>query len=433
MSCLRALLLLATLACFQAFAQPTYNADVAPLVQGKCQRCHRPGDIAPFELATYKDAVTWSEDIKRVLEARLMPPWKPVPGHGEFADNFGLSDEERKRFLDWIAAGTPEGDPVPEGSITPPAEVSEWELGTPDAVATMPEAYDVPRLKDVYRCFVLPTGLTEDKFIEAVQIKPGNKQVVHHVILFLDSTGQAEKFDAADPDPGYTCYGGPGFDIGTGGLATLLDLSSSLGGWVPGSRTQRLPEGVGLFLKSGTRIVMQVHYFPAGRPGSDQTKVGLYFSRKPVERRMRYIPIVNSTFKIPPGRNDYEVKASLTIPPLLDAKAIQIVPHMHLLGRKIAIEVERRDKSKEDLIYIDDWDFNWQNFYTFAKQVPLPSGSTIRLTCTFDNTAENPKNPSNPLKTVGWGEGTEDEMCIGFAGITFDRENLLPFSSRIAK
>jgi hypothetical protein len=408
-------------------AQPTYSREVSRIMQAKCQRCHRPNDVAPFALMNYSDARTWADDIKRVIEERQMPPWKPVPGQGEFRDNFGLTEDERTTIRLWANAGAPEGDPAELPQPLP--DTGEWHLGQPDRILQMAEPYVVPRRKDTYRCFVIPTGLAEDRFVSAVQVLPGNRQVVHHVILFLDSTGQAEKLDAKDPEPGYECFGGPGIDLGDGGLTAAIDLLSGLGGWVPGSRTQHLPTGVGLFLPQRAKIVMQVHYYPAGRPGPDQTKVGLYYSKAPVERRLRYLPVLNTTFRIPPGDADHEVKATLPIPPLLDAHLIQIVPHMHLLGRKIAVQAERNGR-QTSLIGIDDWDFNWQGFYTYVEPVALPAGTMVRLTCRFDNSSENPRNPHNPLTTVRWGEGTEDEMCLAFIGITFDRENLLPFAPR---
>lgn len=405
-------------------AQPTYSKEVSRLIQSKCQGCHRPNDIAPFALMSYDDAVTWADDMKRVLTDKIMPPWKPVPGHGEFRDSYGLSDDERQTMLDWIAAGTPQGDPADMPDVTP--VTGDWQLGDPDLVLQMQQSFDVPRQKDIYRCFVIPTGLDADKYVSAVQVLPGNRQIVHHVILFLDTSGSAEKLDGRDGNPGYSCFGGPGFDIGgdVSNLASLLDLGIGLGAWVPGMRVRPLPDGIGLFLPKKAKIVMQVHYYPAGKPGPDQTKVGLYFSQKPVDQRLRYIPIVNTTFKIQPGDANKVVTASFPIPFLLDAHAIQIAPHMHLLGRQIKIELQEKNKDPQDLIYINDWDFNWQGFYNFATPVALPSGSTLKLTCNFDNTADNPKNPSDPLKVVGWGESTEDEMCLGFLGVTFDREHL---------
>jgi Predicted membrane protein len=321
-------------------ADPTFSRDVSRIMQAKCQQCHRPNDIAPFSLMSFSDASTYAEDIQRVVSQKIMPPWKPVAGHGEFKNNYGLTSEERQTILDWVAAGAPEGD---AGDMPDPLPLTgEWQLGDPDLVLQMPEVYDVPRQRDIYRCFVIPTGLDADKFVTAVQVLPGNKQIVHHVLLFLDSTGQSEKLDAAEDGPGYTCYGGPGIDGSQGGAASILDLVSGLGGWVPGTRIQPLPEGIGIGLPKNAKIVMQVHYFPNGRPGPDQTKIGLYFSKTAVKQRLRYIPVVNTTFKIQPGESAKEVKQTFRIPFLFDAKAYQIAPHMHLLGRKIQVELENR-------------------------------------------------------------------------------------------
>ena len=349
-----------------------------------------------------------------------MPPWKPVAGYGEFRDNFGLTEEERQTILIWAKAGGPEGDPadLPE----PLPETGEWQLGDPDHVIRMPEEFKAPRGRDTYRCFVLPTGLDEDQYLTAVQVLPGNKRIVHHVLLFVDSTGTAERLDEKDDGPGYDCFGGLGIDIGMG-LADL-EAASVVGGWVPGMRTQVLPEGVGIKLSRKARIIMQVHYFGGSSGGEDQTKAGLYFSKQPVERRMFYLPLANMTFKIPAGEPNYEVKAEFPVPLFLDAKLIQIAPHMHLLGKKIKVEVQRRDQV-EPLVRIDDWDFHWQGFYTYEKEISVRSGSVIRLSCTYDNSENNPENPNAPPKAVGWGEGTQDEMCLAYMGVTFDFASLI--------
>jgi hypothetical protein len=250
---------------------------------------------------------------------------------------------------------------------------------------------------------------------------------VHHAILFVDTTGQAEKLDEADPGPGYTCFGGPGIDLASGGVAALLDLNSALGGWAPGNRTQRLPENVGILLSHRARIVLQMHYNTRAREGEDRTRIGLYFNRERAPQRMFYVPVVNTSFRIPPGEAAYEVRAALPVLPFFDAKLIQIVPHMHLLGRDIKVEVQRGSDS-ESLIWIDNWDFHWQNFYTYQDPVPLQTGSTVRLSCRFDNSSANPRNPHDPPEEVRWGEGTEDEMCIAFLGVTFDNFRALPFA-----
>jgi hypothetical protein len=291
---MRSALLIASVAAFvvTADAEPTYSREVSRIMQVKCQRCHRPNDIAPFPLTNYAEVKEWVQDIEHAVEERQMPPWKPEPGHGEFRDNFGLTDEERQTMLAWAKAGGPEGDlaDMPE----PLPERSEWHLGDPDHIIRMPEEFKAPRGRDTYRCFVLPTGLDEDKYLTAVQVLPGNKRIVHHVLLFVDATGAAERLDADDPEPGYNCFGGLGIDVGMG--LTEFDAASVIGGWVPGMRTQLLPEGVGIKLSKRAKVIMQVHYFGGSQGGDDQTTAGLYFANKPVERRMFYLPLANTTF-----------------------------------------------------------------------------------------------------------------------------------------
>src|SRR2546426_1133790 len=191
-----------------AFAETTYTRDVARILQVKCQQCHRPNDVAPFALMTYDDAVTYADDIKTALNNKTMPPWKPVPGFNEFRDSFAISDDERNTILAWIDGGTPQGNAA---DMPDPQPVSDgpWQLGEPDAILKMPEYTPPPRATDTYRCFVLPTGLTENRFIAAAQALPGNPQITHHVLLFLDETGEAEKFEGQDGQPGYSCFGGP--------------------------------------------------------------------------------------------------------------------------------------------------------------------------------------------------------------------------------
>ena len=408
--------------CFAAFAanglaQPTFSKDIASIVQAKCQQCHRDGDVAPFAMNGYDDLVTWSDDIARVLQAKIMPPWKPVPGHGEFRDAFNLTDDERRMMLDWLAKGMPLGDPADMPDLQTTA--GTWQLGDPDMIIQMPQVFDVPRTKDLYRCFVIPMDFDTQQFVSAVQVVPGNRQIVHHVILYIDTTGNADKLNGKDGQPGYTCFGGPG-----DGVATTI--GNILGGWVPGQRVRALPDGIAVALPAKARVVMQVHYYPGGKPGPDQTRVGLYFAKTAVDRRLIFIPIIQDKLNIQPGDANAVRTASFPIPPLLDAKGIVIAPHMHLLGRTINVELLSADKkSTTPMVYIDDWDFNWQGFYSWTNPIPMPASSTVKLTCSYDNTKNNPKNPSNPLRVVDWGEGTEDEMCVAFIGVTFDYENLL--------
>src|SRR5438874_8227084 len=266
-------------------ADVTYTRDVAPIVQAKCQQCHRPQDVAPFALMNYDEAVTWARDIKASLIAKTMPPWKPVAGFNEFKGSYALTDDEKNTLLAWIDSGMTQGDPA---DMPPPLPVSDspWHLGDPDTVLNAPEFTPPPDVTDTYRCFVLPSGLTENRFIAAAQALPGNPQITHHVLLFLDETGEAEKFDGQDGQPGYSCFGGPNLtSILTSPSLTAvlgggLDILNGtlLGGWAPGLRVRRLPDDIGVPISKGSRVVMQVHYHPAGREGADQTQLGVWFA-----------------------------------------------------------------------------------------------------------------------------------------------------------
>ncbi len=413
LSALAAFVMFASLAA----AQPTYSKEVSRIFRDKCEQCHRDGDIAPFALKDYETAVAWSEDIQRAITDKRMPPWKPEPGIGEFKNNFSLTAEEKQTIFDWIAAATPQGDVTDMPAAL--EEKSEWPLGQPDVDLRMLQTYTPPRGKDVYRCFVIPTGIDSTKYLSAIDVLPGNRQIVHHVLLYQDTQGVSDKLEGKDGQPGYECFGGPGITIGAD------NLNATLAGWAPGQRTQKLPGGVGIELLKSAKIIMQVHYFPQRATGEDQTRIGLYYQKGKIEQRLYEIPVVNTTFKIPVGNEAYDVKASLTTLPILSGQMIWVYPHMHLLGRKISVEVTGPDKkTTTPAIAINNWDFNWQGGYTFVKPMVFAGGSTVKVSCTFDNSEKNPKNPNNPLVVVGWGENTTDEMCLAFLGITLDIEKL---------
>lgn len=411
------------------YGQPTYAREVARILQAKCQQCHRAGDIAPMELASYAQAADWAQDIKRVISEGIMPPWKPVEGHGKFRDSYGLTDQEKQDLLAWIDGGTPLGDEADMPEALPAR--GEWSLGEPHKVVQMAESYRPLRGRDIYRCFVMDPQLDEDKYVSAIDVLPGNRKSVHHVIAYLDTTGKAEQLDAADPDPGYSCVGGPGtFDDVS--LTTLTDISSislTLGGWAPGARPHLLPEGVGMFLSKRAKIILQVHYYTNVSVEPDQTRLGLYFTPQKADRWLVFFPMVQTRLNIPAGDPAAKATYSFTLLPGMDAKIINVFPHMHLLGRDIKVEATRGGKT-EPLIWINNWDFNWQGSYTYESEVAVPALTRLSMTCTYDNSVNNPRNPSNPPKNVRWGEGTEDEMCVAFLGMTFDLQSRLGLSPR---
>ena len=403
-----------------ALAQgPTYSKEIARIYQAKCQTCHHDGDVAPFSLNNYDDAVTWATETRGAIINGTMPPWKPVAGYGNFRDNTSLTAEEKQTILDWLVNGTPEGDTadLPD----PVAYTSDWPLGTPDLTLTVPQSFTPEVGGDVYRCFVLPdTGLAADTYLSAIDVVPGNRQIVHHVIIFADTTGTAAQMDGKDGSPGYSCFGGPGLPVDSSNILQALDSLSGMGGWAPGTRAHFLPDGIGTLLPGGARVVMQVHYHPNGVTGPDQSQIGLYLMRSQIQKRLYHIPVVNMGFKIAPNTVQDVTAVFPPVPLPLSAKAINIFPHMHLLGRKIKADLVDLSGKVTPMIYEDNWDFNWQGAYTYTEAIPIPNYSKVRVTCTFDNTADNPRNPNNPLVTVGWGERTTDEMCLAFVGVTLD-------------
>jgi uncharacterized protein (TIGR03437 family) len=287
-----------------------------------------------------------------------------------------------------------------------------WPSGSPDLIAQSDVEYTPPAQGDTYRCFSVPTsGLRGDRWIATVNVKPGNAKIVHHVIAYGDPNGESAALDDKEPGPGYTCFGGPG-----------ISTTDILGGWAPGSRGYFAPEGAGIKLSNNSRVIIQVHYHPTGQPESDRTPVGFYFAKTPVQRQLQVLPLVNQSFAIPPGAKSHEVTASFTVPSLISGKMWTVTPHMHLLGRKIKVEVTKPGVTTPDcLINIDDWNFNWQGTYLYKNPVILSGGMQLKLTCNFDNSADNPLNPNSPPKTVRWGEATTDEMALAFIGFTLDQ------------
>ncbi|MEP6769932.1 MAG: hypothetical protein ABJC61_14765 [Acidobacteriota bacterium] len=395
-------------------AKVTFNRDVAPLLQAHCQTCHHEGGIAPFPLVTYQDAFAKKTLIAYNTSNRIMPPWHVDSACTDFADDPSLTAAEIQTFSEWAFSGAAEGDPK---DLPPPVTFSSgWALGAPDTVLTMaaPMTPDFSK-GDVYRCFVMPTGLTSDRYVEAAEVVPGVAKMVHHVILFIDTTGVSETLDAEDPGPGYSCFGGPGFA-----------LSSALGGWAPGNVPTRLPAGVGLALPKSSRIVMQVHYSAlSGITAPDVTAVGITYSKTPVHKVLRIAPVINQSFVLPAGAPDTEVTASVPFIPL-DLHLYAVTPHMHLLGRTMHVRATAGDGSQRCLVDVPDWNFHWQRSYFFRDPPPLPAGSRVDLVAHYDNSSANPQNVSRPPKEVRWGESTTDEMCIAFLWFTIDIEDASP-------
>jgi hypothetical protein len=385
-----------------------YAEHIAPILNKHCVECHRPGEVAPFSLVGYENARRWAPMVSRVSESRRMPPWKAVPGHGEFVDANVLTELQIEHIRRWAENGAPRGDASKEPPK--PAFSSEWVLGEPHLVLQPSKPFRLEgEGRDVYRNFVMKTNFKETRYVTAMDVKPGNPRVVHHVIAFIDNRDRAQKLAdrTDDGQEGYTTFGGVGF---------MPD--GSLGGWAPGLRARHTAPGTAFELKPGATIVLQVHYHKSGKEETDQTRVGLYFAKEKPAKIVELAWLANPLFRIPPGEANHRV--TLTMPLPAEVTLYNVMPHMHLLGRSMRAEARFPDGRVEPLIYIDDWDFNWQMSYTFKEPIRLPAGTQIFAEAFFDNSTGNPHNPNNPPKEVRWGEETTDEMFLLVAAYTVE-------------
>lgn len=383
----------------------TFNRHIAPIVFSQCATCHRPGEVAPFSLLSYTDAAKRAKQIAAVVGDRTMPPWKAEPNYGHFRDEKLLGASEIRLIQAWAAAGAPEGDA--QDKLAPPKFPEGWQLGKPDLIIKMTEAFHVPADgPDIQQNFVIPIDVVSDKMVGTIEFRPGNRRIVHHAICYLDSNKAARKLDDAYPGPGYSMK-----QIGLGFFPT-----GGLGGWAPGSIPRFLPEGMGRYLAKGSDAVLQIHYHPNGKAEADQSEVGVYFVRKPALKPVGGISLENWAIDIPPGEKNYFRTGEFTL--TSDATFVGVAPHMHLLGKEMKAWAELPDGKTVPLVHVKKWDFNWQDYYLYREPLNLPKGTKLKLEATFDNSADNPSNPNKPPKRITWGEGTADEMALCIFEVT---------------
>jgi len=387
---MRNVLLLAALlglpsAAAAADAPVTFTRDVAPILYKSCVECHRPTMFAPMSLMTFEDARPWARAIKQRVTARTMPPWGADPAHGTFKNDPRLSEAEVETIAKWVDAGAPKGDD--KDMPAAPQLVEGWTIGKPDAIFTMDEEFTIPASGAIpYKYFRVPTNLTEDKWIQAIEIKPGARAQVHHVIAFTQPAGSPLK---------------PGGELGP----------TNIGGVTPNKPGLVFEPGVARLLRGNSDIVMQIHYTTNGTETRDRTTVGIIYAKQPPTRLAAGGMAINPRFVIPANDANAEVKAVNTLQ--RDTTITAMTPHMHVRGKDMTYIAHYPDGTSETLLSVPKWDFNWQITYQLATPKLLPKGTALEVIAHYDNSANNKFNP-DPSKDVHWGDQTWEEMMIGF-------------------
>ena len=376
--------------------QPRYAKEIAPILFQNCVPCHRPGQPAPFSLLNYVDAKKHGGEIVKATQRRYMPPWLPEPGQLLFADERRLTQEQIETLQTWFDSGMPEGNPADLPQL--PKFADGWHLGEPDLVVTLPQAYALSAEGgDLYRNFVIPSPVGQMAFVRALEFHPNSKSV-HHVRILLDSTRQSRRLDSEDADPGF-----PGMSVPArfpqGHMLT----------WTPGRTPAPEPDGLSWVLDAGADLVLQIHMQRSGKPERIQPALGLYFTNKPPAKAAHCIGLLSQTIEIPAGESNYVVERSFELP--VDVEALSVLPHLHYLGKRAEAFALLPGGSRQSLLLIKEWDFNWQSQYRFAEPVALPKGSVISMRYTFDNSDANVRNPSHPPRPVVFGPQSADEMA----------------------
>ncbi len=377
----------------------TFTRHVAPIIFAHCASCHRPGQAAPFPLLTYTDVSRRAKQVAEVTASRYMPPWLPVPGHGDFLDERRLSDSDLGVIQAWVKRGAPEGDPQ---DLPPAPEFPEgWQLGRPDLVVELPEAYTVPAEgRDVYRSFVIPIPPTERRFVRAIEFRPGNPKVVHHAFILFDITGETRRLDRMDAELGL-----PGIHIPSGARMPEGQFLS----WQPGKPPILAPAGMQWPLAPRADLVLQIHLQPTGKPEPVRPSIGFYFTNQPPTDLPEILWLSTYDIDLPPGEAAREVKVTRTL--MADVDLLSVLPHAHFLGKAMEGTATLPDGSKRWLIHIADWNFNWQGEYRLRQPMFLPRGTVLTMRYTYDNSAANPRNPHTPPRRVQYGLQSTDEMA----------------------
>jgi mono/diheme cytochrome c family protein len=363
----------------------SFAKDVAPIIYKSCAECHRPTMFAPMSLMTYDDARPYARAIKQKVLARQMPPWGADPAYGTFRNDPRLSEKDIQTIVDWVDAGAPKGDDADLPKR--PVFADGWTIGKPDAIFTMEEEYKIPASGTIpYLYFRVPTHLTEDKWIQAIEIKPGARTNVHHVLAYTQPAGQPLN---------------PGGALGP----------TNIGGVTPNKPGLVFPQGIARLIRGNQDLVLQMHYTTNGAEAVDRTTVGIIYAKEPPARVAAGGMALNPRFVIPANDGNYEVRATQAIQ--RDTVLTSLTPHMHVRGKDMTYIAHYPDGTSETLLSVPKYDFNWQITYELATPKTLPAGTNVEVIAHYDNSVNNKFNP-DPSKDVRWGDQTWEEMMIGF-------------------
>lgn len=402
-------LTLASAVALSAATVPTFHKDVEPILQSKCQGCHRPGEIGPMPLLTYAQARPWAKAIKTAAATGKMPPWFADKAHGHFANDWSLTQAQISVLTAWADGGAPQG----KASDAPkPLQWPEgWNISKPDLTVKMQDPFPIPAQGKIdYQYVVLPSGLTEDKWVQMAEVRPTYRQAVHHVVVFIREKG-SPWLKEAKPGVPYVPPSNQQFQNTLGAGNDILTI------YTPGMLPDVFKPGMAKLIPADCDFVFQLHYTANGKAGEDQPTLGLVFAREAPQQRVLTLGVGNIGITIPPNDANYQAEARLPI--YHEGTLLSFFPHMHLRGKAFEYRLTHPSGEKETLLKVNRYDFNWQLAYRLDKPILMAPGSKLEATGWYDNSANNPANP-DPNATVKWGEQSWEEMMIGFVDIAVD-------------
>jgi mono/diheme cytochrome c family protein len=395
-----------------AAASPTFSKDVAPILYQHCASCHRAGEIAPMPLLTYEQVRPWAASIREQVASGTMPPWHSDAPRGKFSNDRRLNESEREIIRSWTALGAPKGD---SADLPPLPKFSDnWQIGTPDAVITMPKPYIVKATGELeYQNFTVPTNFIEDKWVQAIEVRPGARSVVHHILVFVSGKRAEEAYSQVVPLRPRRSQSATS-EHRSKMSDTLLATTA------PGTNAMVFELGTALLVPAGSSLRFQVHYTTAGKEVSDQSSVGMIFAKQPPSKEMHTSAFYNPTLVLPAGSADTAVPSAIVFDQ--DVHLTALFPHTHLRGKSWEYKLVYPDGRSETVLGVPRYDFNWQTYYVFASPLAVPKGARLEAVAHYDNSVNNKSNP-DPAKEVHWGEQTWDEMQYSGINYTVDGES----------